>query len=141
MFSKYGSHCGEIKYQNYASAIHLIYANAYQNTNRQKQIELREAVAVLQELSSTEREHLTKFYAKKSKTIDYIFKMGSNILYQSFLSFAEKQKLPNHLYRPHAKVPNFISPKWEPYLENMGIERTQYIQHFGLEFFVTRRCH
>lgn len=125
-------------YQNYASAIHLIYANAYQNTNRQKQIELREAVAVLQELSSTDREHLTKFYAKKSKTIDYIFKMGSNILYQSFLSFAEKQKLPNHLYRPHAKVPNFISPQWEPYLENMEKLGSSYWLGYGMIIWFSR---
>lgn len=54
-------------YQNYASATHLIYANAHQNTNRQKQIELREAVTVLQELTPSQRDHFTKFYAKKSK--------------------------------------------------------------------------
>lgn len=125
-------------YQNYASAIHLIYANAHQITNRQKQIELREAVTVLQELTSSQREHLTKFYAKKRKTIDYIFKLGSNILYQSFLAFANKQNLPNQLYRPHAKVPNFVSPQWEPYLERMEHLGNSYWLGYGMIIWFSR---
>ncbi|TCI77905.1 hypothetical protein EVJ20_08075 [Exiguobacterium sp. SH0S1] len=125
-------------YQNYASAIHLICANAYQDMQRQKQIELREAVTVLKGLSPVQRDHLTKIYAKKSKTIDYIFKMGSNILHQSFLSFADKHKLPEHLYRPHAKVPNFVSPQWAPYLERMEQLGNSYWLGYGLIIWFSR---
>lgn len=125
-------------YQNYASAIHLICANAYQDTNRQKQSELREAVTALKHLSSSQRDHLKRFYAKKSKTIDYIFKMGSNILYQSFLKFADKQKLPETLHRPHAKVPNFVSLKWAPYLERMEQLGNSYWLGYGLIIWFSR---
>lgn len=72
-------------YQNYASAIHLICANAYRDTHRQKQIELRTAVDTLNELSSSQRDHLTKIYSKKRKTIDYIFKIGNNVMYQGLV--------------------------------------------------------
>lgn len=125
-------------YQNYASAIHLICANAYRDTHRQKQIELRTAVDTLNELSSSQRDHLTKIYSKKRKTIDYIFKIGSNVMYQAFRLFADRFTLPEHLHRPHAKVPNYVPSSWAPFLENMGPLESPYWRGYGLIIWFSR---
>lgn len=125
-------------YQNHAGAIHLICANAYEHTHRQKQIELREAVRLLEIMTESQREHLTKIYAKKQKTIDYIFKTGSNIMYQGFLSFVKEQKLAEGTYSPHARVPNFIPHSWVDALSQMEQLGKAYWLGYGLIVWFSR---
>ncbi|WP_214825803.1 PD-(D/E)XK nuclease family protein [Exiguobacterium algae] len=125
-------------YQNHAGAIHLICANAYANTQRQKQIELRDAVQALHGMTPNQREHLAKIYAKKQKTIDYVFKTGSNIMYQGFLSFVQEQQLAEGTYSPHARVPNFIPPAWVEPLSQMERLGKAYWLGYGLIVWFSR---
>ena len=125
-------------YQHHATAIHLICANAYEHTQRQKQIELRDAVRALDALTDSQKVHLTKIYAKKQKTIDYIFKTGSNIMHQGFLSFVNEQRLAEGTYSPHARVPNFIPPTWVEPLSQMEHLGKTYWLGYGLIVWFSR---
>ena len=121
-------------YQDYASAIHLLFANA--NPAKQKQVELRQAVRTLETFDEETKRHLLLIYNRKRQTIDYIFKTGGNIVRQAFLEFVKKQEMT--VYSAHTRVPNFVMNEWLPYLEQMD-RLNRYWLNYGLIIWFERK--
>ncbi|WP_051627685.1 PD-(D/E)XK nuclease family protein [Exiguobacterium chiriqhucha] len=121
-------------YQDYASAIHLLYANA--NPAKQKQIELRQAVKTLETFDAETKRHLLLIYNRKRQTIDYIFKTGGNIVHQAFLEFVNEQAITT--YSAHTRVPNFVMDDWLPYLDQMD-RLNRYWLNYGLIIWFERK--
>ena len=121
-------------YQDYTSAIHLLYANA--NPAKQKQIELRQAVKTLATFDAETKRHLLLIYNRKRQTINYIFETGGNILRQAFLDFVDTHGITVH--SPHARVPHFVMDDWMPYLERMD-RLNRYWLNYGLIIWFERK--
>lgn len=121
-------------YQDYASAIHLLFANA--NPAKQKQVELRQAVRTLETFEEETKRHLLLIYNRKRQTIDYIFKTGGNIVRQAFLEFVKKQEMT--VYSAHTRVPNFVMNDWFPYLKHMD-RLNRYWLNYGLIIWFERK--
>ena len=121
-------------YQDYSSAIHLLFANA--NPAKQKQVELRQAVRTLETFDKETKRHLLLIYNRKRQTIDYIFKTGGNIVRQAFLEFVKKQEMT--VYSAHTRVPNFIMNEWVTYLEKMD-RLNRYWLNYGLIIWFERK--
>ena len=121
-------------YQDYASAIHLLFANA--NPAKQKQVELRQAVHTLETFNEETKRHLLLIYNRKRQTIDYIFKTGGNIVRQAFLEFVKKQEMT--VYSAHTRVPNFVMNEWLSYLEQMD-RLNRYWLNYGLIIWFERK--
>ncbi|MCT4781639.1 MULTISPECIES: PDDEXK-like family protein [Exiguobacterium] len=121
-------------YQDYASAIHLLYANA--NPAKQKQIELKQAIKTLETFDTETKRHLLLIYNRKRQTIDYIFKTGGNILRQAFLEFVSEQHITT--YAAHTRVPNFVMNEWLSSLEQMH-RLKRYWLNYGLIIWFERK--
>ncbi|WP_161568824.1 PD-(D/E)XK nuclease family protein [Exiguobacterium sp. SH5S13] len=121
-------------YQDYASAIHLLYANA--NPAKQKQIELRQAVKTLTTFDAETKRHLLLIYNRKCQTIDYIFETGSDLVRQAFLEFVKEQGITT--YSAHPRVPNFVMDDWLPSLEQMD-RLKKYWLNYGLIIWFERK--
>ncbi|WP_214816724.1 PD-(D/E)XK nuclease family protein [Exiguobacterium sp. s59] len=121
-------------YQDYASAIHLLYANA--NPSKQKQVELRQAVKTLATLDNEIKHHLHLIYNRKYQTIDYIFKTGSDLVRQAFLEFVKEQGITT--YSAHSRVPHFVMNDWLTGLEQMD-QLKRYWLNYGLIIWFERK--
>lgn len=121
-------------YQDYASAIHLLYANA--NPSKQKQIELRQAVKTLATFDDEIKHHLLLIYNRKCQTIDYIFKTGSDLVRQAFLEFVREQGIIT--YSAHSRVPHFVMNDWLTGLEQMD-QLKRYWLNYGLIIWFERK--
>lgn len=121
-------------YQDYTSAIHLLYANA--NPAKQKQIELRQAVKMLATFDEATKHHLRLIYNRKRQTIDYIFKTGGNIIPQAFLEFVSEQNITT--YSAHSRVPHFVMDDWLPSLQHMH-RLKRYWLNYGLIIWFERK--
>lgn len=121
-------------YQDYASAIHLLYANA--NPSKQKQVELRQAVKTLATLDNEIKHHLHLIYNRKCQTIDYIFKTGSDLVQQAFLEFVKEQGITT--YSAHSRVPHFVMNDWLTGLEQMD-QLKRYWLNYGLIIWFERK--
>ncbi|MCT4796353.1 PDDEXK-like family protein [Exiguobacterium alkaliphilum] len=121
-------------YQDYTLAIHLLYANA--NPAKQKQVELRQAVKLLATFDETTKQHLRLIYHRKRQTIDYLFKIGCNILRQAFREFVSEQNITT--YSAHTRVPHFVMDDWLPSLQKMH-RLKRYWLNYGLIVWFERK--
>lgn len=123
-------------YQVHKRAIDLLFLSQhmeYSNQARYSGLFQR-----MNELPVSHKESLKKIYDKKKQTIDYIFKMGSNVLREAFLSFVQLEEIPEEVYKAHVTVPNFILPQWTDFAETMGEPESGYWLGNGLIIWFER---
>jgi hypothetical protein len=89
-------------------------------------------------LTESYRLALTRIYLKQKKTIDYIYKIGSNVLREAFLTFAKVEEFPEEVYKTHVRVPNFILPDWIDFEEILGKPEDGYWLGHGLIIWFER---
>ncbi|ESU33413.1 hypothetical protein G3A_06355 [Bacillus sp. 17376] len=123
-------------YQTNKAAVDFLYLS--QHDEFRKQPRYREIYNWIDGLSLVQQNALKRIYAKKKQTIDYIFKIGSSVLYEAFLSFVQLEDLPIEVYKAHAQVPNFILPEWLDYTETIGEPEQGYWRGHGLIIWFER---
>ena len=86
-------------YQVNQAAIDLLYFS--QHDEFRKQPRYRDVFEQLDGLTQSQHVALKRIYEKKKQTIDYIFKIGSNVLREAFLSFVGIEDIPTEVYYAH----------------------------------------
>jgi hypothetical protein len=117
-------------YKANKAAIDLLYLHHFDDLLRQPRY--RQEANQLNKLSASGKEILHKIYKRNQQTIDYIFKMGSNVLREAFLSFVKNEKFPEEAYKAHVQVPNFILPEWQDFDQVLGEPEESYWLSNGL---------
>ncbi|MHA6260582.1 PDDEXK-like family protein [Sporosarcina sp. CAU 1771] len=64
-------------------------------------------------------------------TIDFIKQVGDSILEEAFTRFAKQLRWPERLYKPHFRLPNFITQKWFDHFEATDM-RENWFMNKGL---------
>lgn len=123
-------------YQTNKAAVDFLYLS--QHDEFRKQPRYRDIYTWIDGLSLVQQNALKRIYAKKKQTIDYIFKIGSSVLHEAFLSFVQLEDLPIEVYKAHAQVPNFILPEWLDYTETIGEPEQGYWRGHGLIIWFER---
>jgi hypothetical protein len=123
-------------YQTNKAAVDFLYLS--QHDEFRKQPRYRDIYNWIDGLSLVQQNALKRIYAKKKQTIDYIFKIGSSVLHEAFLSFVQLEDLPIEVYKAHAQVPNFILPEWLDYTETIGEPEQGYWRGHGLIIWFER---
>ncbi|WP_374718230.1 PD-(D/E)XK nuclease family protein, partial [Neobacillus sp.] len=111
-------------YQANQAAIDLLFLS--QHEEYRKQPRYRKVFEQMTEITDEQKHALRKIYEKKKQTIDFIFKIGSNVLREAFLSFVQLENIPEEVYRAHIRVPNFILPEWQDFAETIGEPEGEY---------------
>ncbi|MCM3086802.1 PD-(D/E)XK nuclease family protein [Bhargavaea ginsengi] len=86
----------------------------------------KEAVDLLHSLrhgSSETKDLLLSTYRRHQETINFIKNVGDSILKEAFLTFARKQKWPEHLYTAHFRVPHFLERTWFDHYEESDLRK------------------
>jgi hypothetical protein len=117
-------------------AIDLLYLS--QHDEYRKYPRYKELYQQVDSLTDSYRLALTRIYLKQKKTIDYIFKIGSNVLREAFLTFAKVEEFPEEFYKAHVRVPNFILPDWTDFVETIGKPEEGYWLGHGLIIWFER---
>ncbi|MGM0840273.1 MAG: PD-(D/E)XK nuclease family protein [Bacillota bacterium] len=117
-------------YKEHKGAIDLLFLHHHEDMLRQPRY--RNEVHQIHNLHATEQEILHKIYKRYQQTIDYIFRVGSSILRQAFLSFVKTENFPEEAYKAHVQVPNFILPEWQDFDQALGIPEEGYWLGHGL---------
>lgn len=123
-------------YQANKKAIDLLFLS--QHREYSNQVRYSGLFQQINELPASHKEFLKKIYEKKKPTIDYIFKMGSNVLREAFISFVQIEDIPEEVYKAHVSVPNFILPQWADFAETMGEPEFDYWLGNGLIIWFER---
>lgn len=123
-------------YQINQSAIDVLYLG--QHDELRKQPRYQKLYNQIDIFTENQKEALKHVYEKKKQTIDYIFKIGSNVLREAFLSFVQLEDIPSGMYNAHVQVPNFILPDWEDFKESIGEPEQQYWLNHGLIIWFER---
>lgn len=123
-------------YQANKKAIDLLFLS--QHREYSNQVRYSGLFQQINELPASHKEFLKKIYEKKKPTIDYIFKMGSNVLREAFISFVQIEDIPEEVYKAHVSVPNFILPQWADFAETMGEPESDYWLGNGLIIWFER---
>ncbi|MCQ6265126.1 PD-(D/E)XK nuclease family protein [Fictibacillus sp. WQ 8-8] len=105
-------------YEKNQAAIDLLYLS--QHEENRKYSRYSQVFQQLDSISENYRHALLRIYLKQKKTIDYIYKIGSNLLKEAFLTFAKIEEIPEEVYKAHVRVPNFILPDWTDFEETIG---------------------
>lgn len=123
-------------YQANKAAIDVVFLSQHSELLRQPRYQ-----KVLEQIgTSTEKQQLVlkQIYEKKKQTIDFIFKMGSNVLREAFLTFVKIEDIPEGTYKVHIQVPNFILPEWQDFAEVIGEPEQGYWLGHGLIIWFER---
>lgn len=123
-------------YQSNKPAIDLLYLS--QHDDYRKQPRYRDLYHAVDQLTVLQQEGLKRIYEKKKQSIDYIFKIGSNVLREAFLAFAQLEELPSEFYRSHVQYPSFILPEWADFSEVIGEPEHGYWLGHGLIIWFER---
>jgi hypothetical protein len=123
-------------YQANQAAIDLLFLS--QHEEYRKQPRYRKVFEQMTEITDEQKHALRKIYEKKKQTIDFIFKIGSNVLREAFLSFVQLENIPEEVYRAHIRVPNFILPEWQDFAETIGEPEGEYWLGHGLIIWFER---
>ncbi|MBT2691776.1 PD-(D/E)XK nuclease family protein [Bacillus sp. ISL-55] len=123
-------------YQSNKAAVDFLYLS--QHDEFRKHPRYREIYQSVDGLSIVQMNALKRIYEKKKQTIDYIFKIGSSILHEAFLSFVQLEDLPADVYKAHAQVPNFILPEWLDFTDVIGKPEQGYWRGHGLIIWFER---
>ena len=111
-------------YQKNKVAIDILYISQHPELRQQQRYQ--DLIQQLSKLTTSQSESIRRIYEKNKRTIDFVFKMGSNVLREAFLSFVTTEEIPDHLYRAHVSVPNFILPEWADFVEIVGEPEDEY---------------
>ncbi|WP_442600034.1 PD-(D/E)XK nuclease family protein [Neobacillus sp. D3-1R] len=117
-------------YEINQAAIDFLYL--CQHNEFRKQPRYREIYLELDMYPEQYHESLKKIYEKKKQAINYIFKIGSNVLREAFLTFIKLENIPEDLYKAHVQVPSFILPDWVDFKESIGEPEQGYWLGYGL---------
>ncbi|MGG1401586.1 PD-(D/E)XK nuclease family protein [Bacillus salipaludis] len=123
-------------YQANQAAIDLLYLT--QHDEFTKQPRYRKVLEQIGDITKEQQNAIKRIYEKRKKTIDFIFKIGSNVLRQAFLSFAQLENIPEEAYKAHIQVPNFILPEWLDFAEMIGEPEQGYWLGHGLIIWFER---
>lgn len=123
-------------YESNQAAIDLLYLSQHNEFSKLARYE--ELYQQVDSLTESYRLALTRIYQKQKKTIDYIYKIGSNVLREAFLTFAKVEEFPDDVYSAHIRVPNFILPDWTDFEEAIGKPEDGYWLGHGLIIWFER---
>lgn len=123
-------------YQVNQAAINLLYLS--QHDDYRNQPRYRELYEQVDGFTYSQQEALKRIYENKKQTIHYIFNIGSNVLREAFLTFAQLEEIPQEVYHAHIKVPNFILPDWVDFKEIIGKPEHDYWLGHGLVIWFER---
>ncbi|WP_332698927.1 PD-(D/E)XK nuclease family protein [Halalkalibacter lacteus] len=123
-------------YQVNQAAIDVLYLS--QHHVYRKQPRYHQLFQQVDGFTNSHQEALKRIYEKKKQTIDYIFKMGSNVLREAFLSFVQIEKIPQESYKAHVQAPSFILPEWVDFVETIGEPEQGYWLGHGLIIWFER---
>jgi hypothetical protein len=123
-------------YQANKTAIDLLYLS--QHNEFRKQPRYHELYQSVDQMTVLQQEGLKRIYDKKEQSIDYVFKIGSNVMREAFLSFAEIEDLPPDVFNAHVQYPSFILPEWLDYPETIGEPESGYWLGHGLIIWFER---
>lgn len=123
-------------YQENQVAVDTLYIN--QHDECRKQPRFKELFIQIDSLTGSQLLALNRIYEKKKQTIDYIFKIGSNVLRQAFLSFVQLEEIPQEVYNAHVRTPNFILPDWMDFVDLIGEPEQGYWLGNGLIIWFER---
>ncbi|MFB5934813.1 PD-(D/E)XK nuclease family protein [Peribacillus castrilensis] len=123
-------------YQVNQTAIDVLYLS--QHNEFRKQPRYRELFQQVDGFTNSHQEALKRIYEKKKQTINYIFKIGSNVLREAFLSFVQIEKIPQEVYKAHVQFPSFILPDWLDFAETIGEPEQGYWLGHGLIIWFER---
>jgi hypothetical protein len=123
-------------YQANQAAIDLLYLS--QHNEFRKQPRYRQLFQQVDGFTNSHQEAVKRLYEKKKQTINYIFKIGSNVLREAFLTFVQIEKIPEEIYKAHIQVPNFILPEWLDFVDTIGEPEPGYWRGHGLIIWFER---
>ncbi|KAB2331285.1 PD-(D/E)XK nuclease family protein [Bacillus mesophilum] len=123
-------------YQKNKVAIDILYIS--QHPECRKLPRFKDIYTQIDKLSLGQQLALKRLYDKKKKTIDYVFTNGSNVLRQAFISFLEREEIPEEFYSAHVRVPNFILPEWADFEDILGKPELGYWLGHGLIIWFER---
>ncbi|WP_163103029.1 PD-(D/E)XK nuclease family protein [Peribacillus alkalitolerans] len=123
-------------YQSNRAAVDLLYLSQHDEFRNQHRNKL--AFQQIDTLTSSEKQLISRIYQKKKQTLDYIYRVGSNVLREAFLSFVQKVEFPEEVYQAHVRVPNFILPDWIDFIETIGEPEKGYWLGHGLIIWFER---
>lgn len=105
-------------YQLHKNAIELLFLSQHPNVNGKSRY--TEITQYLKNLSKAETDLLKEHYNRNHEAIDFIFKIGSNVIRQAFLDFVKIEDIPEEVYKDHSSLPNFLLPDWIDYERVLG---------------------
>jgi hypothetical protein len=123
-------------YQANQAAIDLLYLS--QHYELLKQPRYRSVFEQIDNSTKHQQKAIKRIYEKKQQTIDFIFKIGSNVLREAFLSFVKNEDIPDEIYKAHIQVPSFILPEWLDFAETIGEPEQAYWLGQGLIIWFVR---
>lgn len=123
-------------YKGNQAAIDILFLSQHKDFSKQPRY--RNLLQQLAELTNSQQESLKRIYEKKKQTINYIFKIGNNVLREAFLSFVQIEKIPEDIYKAHIKVPNFILPEWLDFADTIGEPESGYWRGHGMIIWFER---
>ncbi|MDG5788816.1 PD-(D/E)XK nuclease family protein [Evansella sp. AB-P1] len=123
-------------YQMNRYAIDLLYVSQHlEYHTKPRYMELSKQ---LESFQKTEKDLLNQLYEKNKETIDYVFKIGSNVIREAFLDFVKNEEMPEEVYKAHVSTPNFILPDWSDFEEVIGKPEEDYWLGQGLIIWFKR---
>jgi hypothetical protein len=123
-------------YQMNRYAIDLLYVSQHPEYHtKPRYIDLSKQ---LESFQKAEKDLLNQLYEKNKETIDYVFKIGSNVIREAFLDFVRMEEIPEEVYKAHVSVPNFILPDWSDFEEVIGKPEEGYWLGQGLIIWFER---
>jgi hypothetical protein len=123
-------------YQASQTAIDVIYLS--QHEEYLKQPRYRKVFEEVGNIPLDQQQAFKRIYEKKKQTIDYIFKIGSNVLREAFLTFVQIENIPQEVFKAHIQVPSLILPEWLDFAETIGEPEQGYWLGYGLIIWFER---
>ena len=123
-------------YQSNQEAIDLLYVTHHEELK--KHYRYHELFKQIESFDDKTITSLNRIYQKQKQAIDYVYRIGSNVLRQAFLSFAIKEEFPEEVYQADSRLPYFILPDWVEFTETIGEPIIPYWLGHGLVIWYER---
>lgn len=111
-------------YKEHKQVIDFLYAS--NNSTSNNRVIDQTVLTAVKQLTFDDKAVISGIYVKNKETINFIFQIGNSVLREAFLSFAEKNHMPENLYKAHIKVPHFILPEWKQLDEVIGTPKDNW---------------
>jgi len=123
-------------YQSNQEAIDLLYAPHHEELRKHHRY--NDLFKQVDSFDDSTKSSLHRIYQKQKQAIDYVYRIGSNVLRQAFLSFAIKEEFPEEVYQADSRLPYFILPDWIEFTETIGEPTIPYWLGHGLVIWYER---